>query len=132
MSQHVTLPLGVAVLSVVVGIFGAFLLFAGLIVVMVALLNLAMVGWAGTFGGGAITGLITLAFGALILGVAFGLWHQELWAFVLALIATGLAVIWFIALPVYGGAGVGALVSLPAIVSGVLFVYLLAVHDHFY
>ncbi|MGA8302239.1 MAG: hypothetical protein WA691_06080 [Thermoplasmata archaeon] len=126
------LPLGVAVLAVLTGIFGAIVLLAGLVVVLVALLVLASAGYAATFGVGAIAGLILFTVGAIILAIAFGLWDQELWAFVLALIATGAAVVWFIVLPLLGGGGLASILTLPGIFSGVLFVYLLAVQDAFW
>lgn len=132
MNENASLPLGVAVLAVLVGIFGAFLLLAGLVVTLVALFHIAATGWTTGFGTGAVSGLITLLFGAIILAVAFGLWDQELWALVLAIIAVGAAVVWFIVLPLYTGSGVGSVVNLPAIVSGILLIYLVAVSDHFY
>jgi hypothetical protein len=125
------LPLGVAVLAVLTGIFGAIVLIAGLVIVLAALFLLSGMGWAATFGTGAIVGLITFLIGAVILGVAFGLWDQELWAFVLALIATGFAAVWFIALPLLSGGGLASVLTWPAVISGVLFVYLLAVQNAF-
>jgi hypothetical protein len=126
------LPLGVAVLAVLTGIFGAIVLLAGLVIVLVALFVLASAGYAATFGAGAIVGLVVLAVGAIILAIAFGLWDQELWAFVLALLATGAAAAWFIARPLLDGGGLASILTLPAIFSGVLFIYLLAVNDAFY
>jgi hypothetical protein len=126
------LPLGVAVLAVLTGIFGAIVLLAGLVIVLVALFVLASAGYAAAFGAGAIIGLVVLAVGAVILAIAIGLWDQELWAFVLALLATGAVAAWFIALPLLNGGGLASILTLPAIFSGVLFVYLLAVNDAFY
>jgi hypothetical protein len=126
------LPLGVAVLAVLVGIFGAIVLAGGLFVIAAALFHAATSGSAAAFGTGILSGLITLVIGAIILAVAFGLWGQELWAFVLALIAVGAAVIWFVGLPLYHGEGISSIANVPAVVSVVLFIYLLAVHDAFY
>ncbi len=126
-----SLPLGVAVLAVLVGIFGLFVLLGGFLVVGAALFHAATSGYTAAFGSGILSGLITLILGAVILAVAFGLWRQELWAFVLALIAVGAAVIWFVGLPLYGGQGLAAVANVPAIVSVLVFVYLLAVHSDF-
>jgi hypothetical protein len=125
------LPLGVAVLAVLTGIFGAVILIAGLVITLVAVALLAGYGWTAMFGAGTFVGLVTLVIGAIILAIAFGLWDQELWAFVLALLATGFAVVWFIAIPLWDGGGLASIVNLPAIISGALFVYLLAVQDAF-
>ena len=131
MSEYASLPLGVAILAVVVGLFGAVVLVAGLIVLLIALFHLAAMGWTGAFGTGVLSGLVTLVIGAIVLGVAFGLWHRELWAYVLALLSVAVAFGWFVVLPILNGATLSSLVSVPAIVSGLLFIYLLVVHDHF-
>ncbi len=127
-----SLPLGVAVLAVLTGLVGAFILIAGLIVVVVALFALSSVGWAAMFGSGVIAGLIALVIGAVILAVASGLWDQEMWAYVLAILVSGAAVLWFIARPLWDGGGIASVETLPALVSGVLFLYLLAVKNHFW
>jgi hypothetical protein len=135
MSAYATpprLPLGVAILAVLAGLFGAFVLIVGLIVVLVALFVIASVGWAASFGTGLAAGLIALVIGGIILAVAFGLWDQELWAFVLAVIVVGAAVVWLILLPLYNGGGLASITTLPALIAGVLFVYLLAVKNHFW
>jgi len=126
------LPLGVAVLAVLTGLVGFLVLIAGLVIVLVALYVLSSVGWAAMFGTGLIAGLITLVIGAIVLAVATGLWDQELWAFVLAVIVTGAAVLWFVARPLVAGDGIGSIETVPAVVSGLLFIYLLAVSDHFW
>ena len=126
------LPLGVALLAVLTGIVGALVLIAGLVIVLVALYVLSSVGWATMFGTGLIAGLITLAIGIFVLAVATGLWDQELWAFVLAVIATGAAAVWFIGRPLWDGGGLASIETLPALISGGLLVYLLAVQNHFW
>lgn len=126
------LPLGVAVLAVLTGIAGAFVLIAGLVVVLVALLVLSSVGWAAAFGTGLLAGAVTAIIGLFVLTVAVGLWDQELWAFVLAVIVTGAGTVWFVALPLVNGGGLVSVETLPAVAFGVLFVYLLAVKDHFW
>lgn len=126
------LPLGVAVLAVLTGLVGAFVLIAGLAIVLVALFVIASAGWATMFGTGVIAGLITLIIGAVVLAIATGLWDQELWAFVLAVIVAGAAALWFIGRPLWDGGGVASIETLPAIVSGALLVYLIAVKNHFW
>ena len=125
------LPLGVAVLAVLTGVFGAIVLIAGLVITLVAVALLAGYGWTAMFGAGTFVGLVTLVIGAVILAIAFGLWDQEMWAFVLALLATGFAVVWYIAIPLWDGGGLASVLNLPAVLSGLIFVYLLAVQDAF-
>ncbi|MEM0129769.1 MAG: hypothetical protein QXG65_06405 [Thermoplasmata archaeon] len=125
------LPLGVAILAVLTGIFGAFVLLAGLLVTFSSLAIVASMGWTAGFGAGIVAGLVTLLLGLVFLAVAVGLWNQELWAFVLALLAIGAAVLWYVVRPLAEGRGIGSIDLLPSVVSIVLLVYLLAVRDHF-
>lgn len=130
-STH-SLPLGVAVLAVLIGLFGAVILAIGLYVVVAVLFNVALSGATAAFGATVLSGLITLIIGAIILAVAFGLWDQELWAFVLALIAVGVSFVWFVVRPIYYGQSLSAIANLPAIFSALLLVYLVVVSDRFY
>jgi hypothetical protein len=41
-------------------------------------------------------------------------------------------VIWFVGLPLLNGGGLASVINIPSVVSAVLFVYLLAVQDHFW
>jgi hypothetical protein len=125
------LPLGVAVLAVLTGLVGAIILIAGVVILLVALLVIASVGWTAPFGAGMIAGLVTLLVGAIVLAIATGLWDQELWAFVLAVIVTGAGALWFVARPLWDGGGIASIETLPALVFGAVFVYLLAVNNHF-
>jgi hypothetical protein len=127
-----SLPLGVAVLAVLTGLVGALVLIAGAAIVLVALFAIASYGWIAPFGVGMVAGLITLLVGAIILVIATGLWDQELWAFALAVIVTGAGVLWFIARPLWDGGGVASIETWPALLFGVVFVYLLAVNNHFW
>jgi hypothetical protein len=117
------LPLGVAILAVLIGIFGFVVFLVGL------LLLLAIAGWAITgvavssvFGyTGTIAGFIIVIIGLVILTVATGLWDQELWALVLAIIV----LLFYGAAEFFAGAWLGlAIVAL-------LLVYLVAVSGHF-
>lgn len=131
-SGYPSLPLGVAVLAVLAGLVGVFVLIAGAVIVLVALYVIASVGWTGMFGSGVVAGLITLIIGAVVLAAATGLWDQELWAFVLAVIVTGATALWFIGLPLLDGGGVASIETWPALVSGGLLVYLRAVRNYFW
>jgi hypothetical protein len=126
------LPLGVAILAVLLGIYGAIVLILGLVVVVASLLNIGLSGFTTTFGTSLLSGLITFVIGVVILAVAFGLWDQALWAFVLALIAVIVSFVWFVGRPIYDGAGLSSIINVPAIVSIVLLIYLVLVSDHFY
>ena len=70
--------------------------------------------------------------GAVVLAIATGLWDQELWAFVLAVIGAGATAAWFIVRSLWEGGGISSIETLPALVSGTLFVYLVAVKNHFW
>jgi hypothetical protein len=117
-------PLGVAILAVLVGLFGVLLVVAG-VLVLAAVTALSVLGVSSSFAGlhGIALGVVILVIGLVILGVALGLWHLRMWALVLALIIT------FLYLVSYALAGDFA--SLGFIFSLILFVYLLAVHRHF-
>jgi hypothetical protein len=116
-------PLGVAILAVLVGIFGILLIIGGILILALGVTS-SVIG-AGFFGEtGIVLGAIVLIVGLIILGVALGLYHLRLWALVLALIVT------FFELVAYGYAG--HFVSLGFILALIIFVYLLAVHRHFH
>ena len=115
------LPLGVAILAVLMGVFGFFVLLVGLLVAFVGI-GAGLAAGTSVFGAtGLVAGLILFVIGAVILGVAVGLWNQELWALVLAIIT----LLFF---------GVVEFVSaswLALIVVAALLVYLVAVSNHF-
>lgn len=116
-------PLGVAILSVLVGIYGFIVFLGGLLVAAgFAVSDYLGVSHLASYSG-IVLGAIVAIVGLIILGVAVGLWHLRMWALVLALIVT------FVVLVVYGLAG--DFVSLGFILALVVFVYLLAVHRHF-
>jgi|SRR5271170_5505518 len=119
-------PLGVAILSVLIGIYGFFVFLIGLLVVVGSSL-------AGALGGGSLfhafgvtgvlAGVIILIIGLIILGLAVGLWHLRMWALVLTILFLILEMV------LYGLAG--AFVTFGFIVALILFVYLIAVSRHF-
>ena len=115
------LPLGVAVMAMLVGVFGFFLLAVGLVAVLLG----AAAGFAGVptaFGlTGTIAALLLVLVGAIILAVATGLWDQEMWALALAV----LVLLFFGVIEFLSASWLGLLV-----VAGLL-VYLGAVSDQF-
>jgi hypothetical protein len=115
------LPLGVAILAVLIGIFGFFILLAGLLVLLLGV-GIGLATGASVFGTtGFVASLVILVIGAVILAVAFGLWDQELWALVLAIIT----------LLVLGTVEFFAGAWLGFIIVAALLIYLVAVSSHF-
>jgi hypothetical protein len=124
-SSDRSLPLGVAILAVLIGVVGFVFLIAGLIVLAVALvvgLSVPTFGLA-AFGTGLLGGLILTIFAIVLLAVAFGLWDTELWALVLSIIVVVLLLV--------GYALRGDLISLGGLILVILLIYLIAVNQHF-
>lgn len=117
-------PLGVAILSVLVGIYG-FLLIVGGALVIAGAAALAYLGVPSGFAGltGVTFGAIILIVGLIILGLALGLWHLRMWALVLTLL--------FVLFEIVSYGLAGAFVTFGFIFALILFVYLLAVRRHF-
>jgi hypothetical protein len=117
------LPFGVAILAVLIGLFGLFVLLLGLAFLFVAAgASLGGIGIASVFGfTGTVAGIIIAVIGLVILATAVGLWNQELWALVLAaLVLIFYAIVEFVA---------SAWLGLAIVV--LLLVYLGAVSRHF-
>jgi hypothetical protein len=114
----------VAILAILVGIFG-FVWIVGGVLILAGAAAFSYLGLSSGFAGlsGYVLGAVVLIVGLIILGVALGLWHLRMWALVLALIVT------FLELVSYGLAG--AFASLGFILALIIFVYLIAVHRHF-
>jgi hypothetical protein len=120
-----SLPLGVAILAVLIGLFGFFVVVIALALLFVSAgYVIAGVGVASVFGyTGTIGGIIVLIIGLVILGTAVGLWNQELWALVLAIIVLLFyGVVEYLSVPT-------AWLGLAIVV--LLVVYLAAVSSHF-
>jgi hypothetical protein len=117
------LPLGVAILAILIGIFGFFVLLGGiLLLVSVAGYGLGVVWVTSVFGTtGTLAGIIIVIIGLIILSVAVGLWNQELWALVIAILV----------LLVYGALEFLSAAWLGLLVVVLLIVYLAAVARHF-
>lgn len=120
-----TRPLGVAILAVLIGIYGFLTLLIGaLILAGSTAAHFLGTGLPTQFGTTAmIAGLIVLLIGLIILGLAIGLWHLRMWALVLTLL--------FLAFEIVSYGLASAFVSFGFIVGILLFVYLLAVSRHF-
>ena len=115
------LPLGVAILAVLIALFGVVYLLVGLLVIALGTVfggfvpHLFATGW--------IAGLLLILLGVLFLIVARGLWTLELWALVLSLLVIG--GLWL------SDVVQGGLFSFGGIVLLLLIVYLVAVHREF-
>ncbi len=119
-----TLPLGVAILAILIGIFGAILLVAS---VLLFLLLAAHIGFGATpfayFGVSLLAAVLLLIFAVLLLVVASGLWHLEMWALVLSIIILG--ILWI------SDVVSGKLLTVGSLVLLALLVYLVLVRNHF-
>ena len=125
-SREPSLPLGVAILAVLIGLFGVLWILGGvLLLVSVTAFSYFNAGGLPSVlhATGLVAGIVLLIVGLIILGLAIGLWHRRMWALVLTLLVL------IVVLVSYGLAG--AFVSYQFIVSLVLFVYLVAVNRHF-
>jgi hypothetical protein len=119
-------PLGVAILAVLIGIYGFLVFLVGLLLAVGSSVAHFVAGASAlhTFGSsGVLAGVIVAIIGLIILGLAVGLWHLRMWALVL----TVLFLIITIVLDYLGG----AIVSVGSIIAIILLIYLLAVSRHF-
>jgi hypothetical protein len=117
------LPLGVAILAILIGIFGFVVLLGGILLLLtVAGYSVGALGASTVFGtSGLVAAIIITIIGLVILSVAVGLWNQELWALVLAILV----------LLVYGAVDLFAGSWLWLVIIVLLIVYLVAVSRHF-
>lgn len=119
-------PLGVAILAVLIGIYGFIVFLIGLFVAVGASI-FPFLGAANPFHvfgvGGVVGGLIVLIIGLIILGLAVGLWHLRMWALVLTLL--------FLIVEIILDALAGAYITFGFILAVILLIYLLAVSRHF-
>jgi hypothetical protein len=120
--QEPGLPIGVAILAVLIGIVGFLFIVAGVLLAALGIGIGLTFPEAGAYGA-LVVGIVLLIIGLIVLGVALGLWHQRLWALVLAIIVFGL---YFVSDSLSG-----AWFSLGWIISLILVIYLIAVHRHF-
>jgi hypothetical protein len=116
-----SLPLGVAILAVLIGIVGFVFLLVG--VLLIVYLSAGALSGFVVYGASLVGGLVLLILSLVMLAVAYGLWNQELWALVLSIIVVGF--LWL------SDVVAGRIFSLGAILLFLLLVYLVAVHRHF-
>ena len=117
-----TLPVGVALLAILIGLIGVLLLFVA-VAAIVVFTGLAFFSQFTLFGAGVVAGVLLLIFAIVLLAVAFGLWHLEMWALVLSFIVVLVLLISNVAR--------GDLVSFSSLILVLLLVYLAAVRHHF-
>lgn len=119
-------PLGVAILAVLIGLFGVLWIVIGLFV-----LGGASIHGYEAYGAnpaifhqtGLVAGAIVLVVGLIILGLALGLWHLRMWALALTILVLLVVLV--------SDALAGSIVSLGFLVALILLIYLAAVHRHF-
>ncbi|MCI4323982.1 MAG: hypothetical protein L3K03_08235 [Thermoplasmata archaeon] len=120
-------PLGVAIIAVLIGLFGLVELIVGVFLLIIGA-GFALVGASTDFGvlyfhSILISGLVLFLLGIVLLVIARSLWELEMWALALALIV-------LIVLLVLNLAS-GTYLSLHTVVEAILIVYLVAVSRHF-
>ena len=118
-----SLPIGVAILALLVGLYGFFVFVVGLL----AFAGITVATYLGEplkFGltGYALAALVTVI-GLIILGIGVALWRLRLWALVLGLL--------FLLFEIVSYALAGAYLSLGFLLALVIFLYLIAVNRHF-
>jgi hypothetical protein len=121
-----TRPLGVAILAVLIGIYGFIVFLLGLLLAVGTSLTSYLGGASPLHAlgvSGVVAGLIFVVIGLIILGLAVGLWHLRMWALVLTVL--------FLVLEIILDGLAGAYISLGFIVAVILLIYLLAVSSHF-
>jgi hypothetical protein len=129
-SSTSTRPLGVAILAILLGIYGFISFLGGLLIAVLSSDALALAGTQAFGFTGVTAGLVIAVLGLIVLGVAVGLWHLRLWALALAVIV----LLVYVAEPLINvarnveSAG-SALVGI--IIPVLLLIYLLAVRRHF-
>jgi len=118
-----SLPLGVAILSVLVGLYGFVVFFVGLLLFAKVAVSSSL-GVPSTFALTcyALAALVAI-FGLIILGIAVALWRLRLWALVLGLL--------FLLYELVSYAYAGHYASLGFVFALVIFLYLIAVNRHF-
>lgn len=123
-------PILVALIAIIMGVIGAIALVVGMLFLMSQFVSYGSVApilqWVGSYVifAGPLIGAVLSIGGAAVLVIALGLWHQEYWALIvcIAAILIGETVLFFEFVP-FSYIFIGLLV---------LYVYLLAIRQHFH
>lgn len=115
-------PLGVAILAVLIGLFGALLLLGSIVLFLVGTPLVGTSGF-GLSGSVFIDAVVLLILAILLFVVATGLWDLQMWALVLSIIVVGF--LWL------SDVVTGHLLSLSSLIEVLLLVYLILVRHHF-
>jgi uncharacterized membrane protein len=116
-------PLGVAVLSVLIGVLGGLFLVAGILLFV----GIAALSGFSIYGVGLVGAAILLIVGVVLLVVARGLWDLELWALALAL----LVLVLYLGVNLYDLATGRGASAISIAVELILVTYLIAVSRYF-
>jgi hypothetical protein len=125
-------PLGVAILSVLIGLYGILWIVLGLLVILGETIGSLEKDIGALTSYGPVTahievGLIVLVVGLIILGIAVALYHLRMWALVLALLVL---IFVMVSYGLHGTSGIYAhIYAFGAAL--ILFLYLIAVNRHF-
>jgi len=118
-----SLPIGVAILSVLVGLYGFAVFVIGLLIAVKISVS-TYLGVPTTFGfTGIELGALVAIVGLVLLGIGVALWRLRLWALVLGLL--------FLLYEMVSYAYAGHYASFGFVLALVIFIYLLAVNRHF-
>ena len=120
------LPLGVAILAVIVGLYGFLVAIFGVLVLVGYSLSTFtdILGPTSVFGvHGWVFGLVVLIVGLIILGIGVALWRLRLWALVLGLL--------FLLFELVSYGASGRIISVGFLLALFIFIYLIAVNRHF-
>jgi hypothetical protein len=122
-------PLGVAILAILLGLFGVLTLVGGLLVVVLSNHGLVF-GATNLFDvSGTLLGIVLVLLGLIELGVAVGLWHLRMWALVVAVLVLLVDLFGPVVSLALGKAGTASLIGI--IIPLILLIYLIAVRRHF-
>lgn len=115
-------PLGVAILAILIGLFGALLLLGSIVLFLVGTPLIGTSGF-GLSGSVFIDAVVLLIVAILLFVVATGLWDLQMWALVLSIIVVGF--LWL------SDIVSGHLLSVSSLIEVLLLVYLILVRHHF-
>jgi hypothetical protein len=122
-------PLGVAIIAILLGLFGFFTVIGGLLIIVLQDYGLNL-GGQNLYGvTGILLGLLLVVLGIIELAVASGLWGLRMWALVLAVLVLLFEVLGPLISIALNKTGIGAIIGI--IIPLLLLIYLVAVRRHF-